>query len=115
MAQAIKFKNFSKEDFMCKYDSLPYTFKAGQEMYVEDFKAEHFAKHLVDREMNKTNTPTNLLVERNELLAQCFPVDEEVVTPEVAIDIEERKKVKAPKVVESEFEDLKVIPRGKIK
>lgn len=112
---AIKFKNFSEEDFSHKFDSIPYTFKAGQEMYIEDFKAEHFAKHLVDREMNKLNIPTNLLVERNKLLTQCFPADEEAVTPEVAIDIEERKKVKAPKVVESEFEDLKVIPRGKIK
>jgi hypothetical protein len=114
MASAIKFKNFSQEDFTCKYDGMAYTFKAGQEMYIEDFKAEHFAKHLVDREMNRTNTPTNLMTPRKALEAQCFP-SEEVVSEEVAIDIEARKAVKAPKKIESEFEDLKIIPKVKIK
>ena len=74
-------------------------------MYLEDYKAEHFAKHLVDRELNRLNIPTNNTAKRNELEALCFPTDE-TVTSEVALDIEEKKKAKKIKKVEVEFEDL---------
>ena len=57
--KAIIFKNFSDEDFTHTWDSVPYTFKAGQEMYMEDWKAAHFAKHLINRELNKLNRPSN--------------------------------------------------------
>lgn len=49
----VKFVNFSGQDFSWEYDHVPYHFPAGSETMLEDFKAEHFAKHLVDREMTK--------------------------------------------------------------
>lgn len=104
--QAIKFKNFTTEDFVWKYDGIPYTFKAGQEIYLEDFKAHHFAGHLVDLEMNRLGVPTNTMNRREELLKQCFPSDE-VITPSEALQINEKEKVtKKTKKVEKEFEDL---------
>lgn len=107
--KAIKFKNFSEEDFTYSFDSIPYTFPAGTEMFLEDYKAEHFAKHLVDRELNRLRIPTNHPIKRPELLKLCFPSDE-VVTPIEALNIEETKvrrgRSKTKKVVEKEFEEL---------
>lgn len=105
--QAIKFKNFSNEDFTHAYDSVPYTFKAGSEMFLEDFKAQHFAKHLVDRELNRLNLLTSDRLKRKELETLCFPADE-VVTPVEALNLNKKVEVKAKKgkKVEKEFEDL---------
>lgn len=104
---AIKFKNFSDEDFSWKYDGQSYTFKAGQEMYLEDFKAHHFAKHLVDHVINKMEKDTGNQALRTQLLAQCFPPDE-VVSADEALDIEMKKTKgkKSVKEVEEEFPDL---------
>lgn len=105
--EARQFRNFTSEDFTWKFGGMAYTFKAGQTMFLEDYKADHFAKHLVDRELNKLNIPTNMEAKRIELTAKCFPSDE-VVTPIEALNIEEGKKVvsKKAKKVEAEFEDL---------
>lgn len=113
-SQALQFRNFTDIDFTHNFDSIPYTFKAGQTIYLEDFKAKHFAKHLVDRELNKSNIPTNNLSERAKLEILCFPSDE-VVTPQEALDINETEKAfekkkagkPAKKVEEEEFTDLK--------
>lgn len=112
---AKKFKNFSAEDFAWKHDGILYNFKAGQEMYLESDKADHFAKHLVDREINRKNVENGLHATKNELStrsaaerapleALCFPSDEEV-TPTVALDKNEKAKRKEKKV--EEFADLK--------
>lgn len=115
--QARKFKNWTDEDFKWKWDGVEYAFPAGQETFLEDFKADHFASHLVDREMNKMNNgrgePLSNLVVRNRLLAQCFPLVE-AVTPAEALNLNEEVKTKKKKV-EPEFEDLKVTPKKKIK
>lgn len=103
--EAKKFKNWTGEDFTWKFDGIPYTFKAGQEMFLEDYKAEHFAKHLVDREMNNQGVVTSSLSKRQELTAKCFPSDE-IVTPLEAIQLNETAKVKKGKKEEKEFEDL---------
>lgn len=111
--QALKFKNFTTEDFTWKFDGIPYTFKAGQEMFLEDYKAYHFAKHLVDREMNQLGIETNNQSERARLGAKCFPSDE-AITPLEALNINEEekaekksaKKVVSKKKVEAEFEEL---------
>ena len=106
--QALRFKNFTNEDFTWKFDGMPYTFKAGQEMFLEDFKAYHFAKHLVDREMNRLGMETNNQTQRAELGAQCFPSDE-TVTPMEALNLNEEEKVsgkKSKKKKVEEFADL---------
>ncbi len=121
--KAIKFKNFSTEDFTWKWDGVQFTFPAGQETYLEEDKAHHFAKHLVDREIGRLNQDRGLhggkgeistasKQERGPLEAQCFPTDE-VVEAHVALDLNEKAKTKAKKE-ENAFEDLKVVPRKKV-
>ena len=109
---AKKFLNFTEEDFSWKFDGVEYVFPAGQEMYLEDDRADHFAKHLVDREMNRTNVPTSNMEVRANLTGQCFPPSE-VISKLEALQVNEKSKRGRPKKVEPEFEDLDVKPRGK--
>lgn len=102
--EAVQFLNFSDEDFTWKFDGIAYTFKAGQTIFLENFKADHFAGHLVDRELDKLGHSTGKSNLRNELLAKCFP-SVEVITPLEAMQVNEKAKVKKAKV-EVEFEDL---------
>jgi hypothetical protein len=108
--QAIKFKNFSNEDFSWSWNNMPYVFKAGESIFLEDFKATHFAKHLIDRELNKLGFQTNDMAKRSELISQCFPPEEAISTLEALQINEEEKIVKKKaikgkkKVEEEEFE-----------
>ena|SRR3990167_2620755 len=115
MAEAKKFKNWSNEEFRWKWDGVEHVFPAGMEIFLESPKAYHFAKHLVDRELNKMSKPTNSPL-RDELLAKCFPSDE-VISESEALNIREeeksRKKVKKVVVKEEEFVDLKVNKKKK--
>lgn len=105
--KAIKFKNFSDEDFTCSWDKVPYKFKAGMEIYAEDWKANHFAKHLIDRELNKKGALTNDKVARGKMLELALPVDEEITQSEM-IDVNEKTKItKKQKADEVEFAGLK--------
>jgi len=104
--KAIKFKNFTDRDFTYSFDGVPYTFKAGTEIFLEDYKAEHFARHLADRELEKKDIRTDNKKEKDIIVAQCLFLDESV-TPSEALDIEEKKKVTKIKKVEEEFADLK--------
>lgn len=109
--KAVSFTNFSNEDFTWKYDGLEYTFTAGQTILIEDFKAEHFAQHLVDRELDKLGIPTNSALKRQELGAKCFAEQEEV-KPLKEEQIEKKVTTKVKKV-EKEFEDLEEKPNKK--
>ena len=107
--EAIKFKNWSNEEFRWKWDGVEHVFPAGMEIFLETPKANHFAKHLVDRELNKLGKPTNSPL-RDELTAKCFPT-EEVISQEQALNIREETKVKTKKSKakvkkEEEFADL---------
>lgn len=105
--EAKKFKNFTTESFTWNFDGISYTFGAGQETYLEDFKALFFAKHLVDREMNRLGIVTNNQAERSRLEALCFP-SAEVISAGEALDIEAKESVKKGKkeVAAEEFPDL---------
>lgn len=70
-SKAKLFVNWTDEDFTWKFDGDSYTIKAGESTYFKNFIAELFAKHLVDRELNKLNLPTNDS-SRDELLRRCF-------------------------------------------
>ena len=118
------FKDFTNEEFVCFWDGVPYRFPAGKEMYVEDWKAEHFAKHLVNKVIYKSAGKELILTDqvlRNKLLAQALPggvtvtpdealdinVREEVAEKEEEVKKEIKKKKTSKKVVEEEFEGLK--------
>jgi len=49
----VKFFNWSDLDFVWSWNNEPYTFRSGESLMLEDWKAEHFAGHLVDRELHR--------------------------------------------------------------
>lgn len=65
------FKNWSSEDFVGKWDGVERVIKAGKIEPVEDYLAEHFAKHLTDRELFKANLPL-VCGKRDEFYEKCF-------------------------------------------
>ena len=69
--KAVLFTNWTNEDFEWAYGGVLYAFKAGQSIYLQDYLAEHFTKHLVDRELNKDKLPTNSHL-RAEYEAKCY-------------------------------------------
>lgn len=69
--ESLLFTNWTDEDFTGYWDGVPYPIKKGQSVYFEDWKARHFAKHLVDREMNKLGKATND-PSRELLVQKCF-------------------------------------------
>lgn len=52
-AKAITFTNYSTEDFSHTWDSVEYTFPAGESTMLQDYLAFHFAKYLAMRELTK--------------------------------------------------------------
>lgn len=48
-----KFTNFSNEDFIHTWNGIPYTFPAHSVKFMEFGLANHFAKHLINRELLK--------------------------------------------------------------
>lgn len=75
---SVLFTNWTNEDFTWKWDGQPFTFKArstetinaGTREHNEGL-AQHFAKHLTDRELNKRGIPTDHFT-REEFLRNCF-------------------------------------------
>ena len=75
---ATLFVNWTNEDFTWDWDGSPTTIKAGDSIYFEAWKAQHFAKHLTDREMNKKGILTND-PRRTDFYSKCFKkADEEI-------------------------------------
>ena len=107
MNKAIKFKNFSDEDFTHKYDGVPYTIKAGETITLPGYLAEHFCHHLVNREMMKglsDSTMTSMLDEnfRKPWVEKCLISEQEVANPmeaEIA-SLNAVEEAEAPKVPE---------------
>ena len=50
------FVNFTNEDFTGFWDGIGKNIKAGESLYMPDYLAKHFAKHLTNRELIKKNT-----------------------------------------------------------
>ena len=108
--KAVRFCNFSDEKFTCSWDSVEYTFQPKQEMFVEEYLAHHFAKHLINRELDKKGIITSNMSARKTLLALAIPEDTEVVSETEMIDLNEQKRRgrgRPPKnVEEKEFAEL---------
>jgi hypothetical protein len=98
--EAVTFKNFTDKSFTWAYDGMSYTFQPGQEVMLEDFKAFHFAKHLVDQAMNDAGLPTDD-PRRKGFEEQCIVSTQEVSPVEsLAIEVKKPKKAKKEDVVE---------------
>lgn len=104
----MKFTNITNEDFSHKFGGIMHTFPAGESTLMEDFKAEHFAKHLTDHILNLRGISTSNITERNALLSQILSQDIELKEEEIAeVIIKSDTRVKkGKKAVEKEFADL---------
>lgn len=118
----ILFTNWTNEDFTWTFAKEPYTFPARTSTTIALGSKEHnlgianlFAKHLVNRELDKMNLPTNHQT-RQKLLDKCFieVVKEEVkpqeaqlsadmAEPAVEAPVEPKKKLGRPKKIAEEF------------
>jgi hypothetical protein len=81
------FTNFSNEPFTGYWDGKPKTFKPGQQIYMPDYLAKHFAKHLTNRELLKLGKERSTSPKRPqdvpefmELFNKAYQEDEEVDT-----------------------------------
>ena len=97
------FLNFTDTEFSWKFDNNEYTFAPKQQVYMEDFKAEHFAKHLVDREMNRLGKMLNDGT-RAALIAKALPTASVAAPVEPIIEPEDEpseekmiEKIEEPK------------------
>lgn len=89
------FHNFSSEPFTGYWNGKPKTFKAGERVYMPAYLAEHFAKHLTNRELQKTAKGENYtspkfprqVPEFMEMFNKAF-IPEKVIAGETEIDRE---------------------------
>lgn len=58
-------------DEHCKWDGVPDTFASHESRYMEEWRAKHFAKHLINRELDKLNKPNNDTKLLSEMLKKC--------------------------------------------
>lgn len=127
--QATLFTNWTEEEFTWNWNGQPWTFKAGENKWMDSHLAKHFAKHLTNREIINADKSINS-PEWNEYNKKCFgetikaespeKLESEVLTKkneasaEQAAPKKEEVKVEAPKVEETKkvndeesFEGLK--------
>ena len=60
------FTNFTDKEFIGYWDGKPKPFKPGESVYMPDYLARHFAKHLTNRELLRTDGNGNLLYKDGE-------------------------------------------------
>ena len=60
------FVNFTSEEFIGYWDGKSKKFKPGESLYMQDYLARHWAKHLTNRELLKTDANGNLIYKDGE-------------------------------------------------
>ncbi len=68
---AVNFKNHTSEPFEWTWDGVLYQFAPLSSTMLQDYLAEHFAKHLTDKVMNELGIPTNHFT-RPQYYNKCF-------------------------------------------
>jgi len=98
---AVTFVNWTDEDFTHKWDNTEYIFRAGVATLLQDYLANHFAKHLAQREINKakllmTDPKFQIFYDK------CFIGEKIEAETDLKLEMkmEEVKKVEEPKIVE---------------
>jgi hypothetical protein len=108
--RAILFTNYTNEDFKYLYGGVEYNFKANTSVMLEDCVAFHFAKHLIDRELNKQGAMTNDQKLREQLAAKILSSTDisgdssEILGFKIASSKQEVKKVEPVKEVKDQPE-----------
>jgi hypothetical protein len=111
--KAILFTNWTDEDFSWKWDGVIYEFPAKQSIHLPEYQAEHFSKHLVDREMNKLKIRVNDPI-REELKKKCFSGESMEAQDEASLQVrianakkEAKEEEKSMRTKKGDDEDIK--------
>ena len=75
---AILFTNYTERDFSWSWDGVRYDFPAKADRMMEDYLANHFAKHLAIRELNRKGLPAskgNIELYKKKALASDVTVE----------------------------------------
>lgn len=122
MNKTVLFTNWSNEDFSYNYANEPYEFPAGKQVYLPDYLAYHFAKHLANRELQRkggtfdtyTSSFSHPIFQEffNKALSEPLPATSEEKAEvqqanPVGSDMQPPKKGKKVKVTPEEFAGLK--------
>jgi hypothetical protein len=70
--ESILFTNWSNEPFTHTWDKESFTFQPGQSIYLQDYLAKHFAKHLANRELMKIQDKAIYAGNENSLVFMEF-------------------------------------------
>lgn len=101
----MKFTNFSNEDFIGYWDGTPWNIKAGETIMLQAYLSNHFAKHLINRELNKIDESTGNEVKRDEMLKKCLG--------DVVAEVESKEKAET-EVLNQNEEDLSEMSRKEL-
>lgn len=105
MNTAKRFTNFSNEDFIGVWNKEQFKFKAGETMLLQGYLADHFAKHLIDRELGKLGIPVDRKDEREKML--------KLAMGEIEIKAESEVKLEAAMLNEEVKEEVKEVKEAK--
>lgn len=76
------FTNFSDEDFEGQWDGKKRVFKAGESQYMPSYLAEHFAKHLTNRELLKAGHERSTSPKNPDDVPEFMELFNKAVTPD---------------------------------
>lgn len=119
--ETVPFYNFTSEDFNeeqgAMWNSRPYLVKAGEIKFYPVFLANHLAKHLINRELIRTNEASMMdKTLRQELAAKILISSDEASKLLGMPDNKRIVKVSAPKIAKKELineNEAKTSPRSK--
>ena len=121
--ETVPFYNFTSEDFTeeqgAMWNSRPYLVKAGEIKFYPVFLANHLAKHLINREIIRTNEANMMDKKTREDLARKILISNDEASKLLGMDAKDRivkveKPKKAKKVLINENE-AKTSPISKSK
>jgi hypothetical protein len=120
--ESVPFYNFTSEDFTeeqgAMWNSKAYEIKAGEIKFYPIFLANHFAKHLINREIMRENESALNDSKFREKFKVKILISQEEANKLLGISIKDRIiKVKAPKTKKEliDEKETKVSPNRKIK
>ena len=114
--ESVVFHNWTDEDFAHRWDNQLFSFKAKSSTRLPSGLAEHFAKHLATRELNRQMLDLGQTLHRKEFETKALsepmvaesPIKADIDVLNEQPEAEPKKKMGRPKkVVEEDFEGLK--------
>jgi len=76
------FTNFSTERFVGYWDGKPKTFEPGESVYLPDYLAAHFAKHLTNRELIAKGLERSTSPKKQEDVPEFMDLFNQAYTPD---------------------------------